>query len=172
MAKYLLDTVHYSGSGKILFMGNDPREDYLRACTFIGLKELLGDRIIDFPKIEYMYKSYTEDVSNLYGLGFTYTKVIDDIPVDRSNIEHRILATEFDLVIYPSVHRDLYLNEFVRRFYRPDQVIYMCCEDLHECEYLSLPIFFLREFEGNESAANIISSQSWELERRPPATGD
>jgi hypothetical protein len=146
IGKYLLETIHYSGSGKILYLTSDVAPDYLRCCTLIGLKELLGNRIVDYPKIEHIYKSYSGNVQNLYGKGFTYTKVVDDVPIDRENIEEQILRHDFDLIIYGSVHRGTPYHELVQWVYEPDQIIYLCGEDDHRCPYTHLPHLFLREF--------------------------
>ena len=148
MAAYLLKKINYSGSGKILFLSNDVSPDYMRCCTLGGLKELLGDRVVDVPKIEHIYKSYSGDVKQLYGKGFSYTKTIEDLPVDRDNIERRIRSREFDLVIYGSVHRGLRFHDLVNNSYSPDKIVYICGEDYHRCPYTYLNHLFLREFEA------------------------
>src|SRR5579862_5558247 len=94
MAQYILDTVHYTGTGKILYLSNDEDPDYLRCITLVGFKELLGDRVVDVPKIQHIYKSYPGDIKRLYGKGFTYTKNVEDLPIDRENIEERIRNKE------------------------------------------------------------------------------
>ena len=144
-AKTILDTVHYSGSGKILYLSNDVGPDYLRCCTLIGFKELLGDRVVDVPKIEHIYTSYPFDEHLLYGHGFTYTKVAPDLPVDRENIEERIRNKEFDLILYGSVHRGCPFHNLVRQQYPAEQILYLCGEDNHKCEYTHYPNLFLRE---------------------------
>jgi hypothetical protein len=148
MAAYLLDTMHYTGTGKILFLSNDPGCDYTRCVTLGGLKQLLGERVIDVPKIEHIYKSYAGNIKELYGKGFSYTRVVEDFPVDRENIEERIKNKEFDLVIYGSVHRGLRYYDLVRQTYEEDKIIYICGEDNHKCEYAHLPHLFLREFDA------------------------
>ena len=148
MAAYLLGKINYSGRGKILFLSNSVAPDYMRCSTLAGLKELLGDRIVDVPKIEHIYKNYSGKVEQLDGKGFSYTKTIEDIPVDRSNIEQRIRNGEFDLIIYGSVHRGLRFHGLVVRSYSPDKIIYLCGEDAHRCTYTHSRHLFLREFEA------------------------
>lgn len=150
MAEYLLETINYSGSGKILFLSNDVSPDYMRCCMLAGLKELLGDRIIDFPKIDHIYTSYL-DAHHLYGKGFSYTQIVDDIPVDRENIEQRIRNKEFDIVIYGSVHRGLRFHNLVRQTYDVEKIVYICGEDDHQCIYSHFPNLFLREFDAYTS---------------------
>lgn len=149
MAQYILDTLHYSGKGKILYLSDDVYTDYLRCLTLIGFKDLLQDRIVDVPKIEHIYQSYSGDISTLYGKGFTYAKNVEDLPVDRENIEERIRNREFDLIIYGSVHRGLRYHDLVREVYHPDEIAYLCGEDEQKCGYIHYHNLFLREFGGN-----------------------
>lgn len=148
MANYLLKTVKYSGQGKVLFLSRDPSPDYLRCITLIGLKEVLGNRVVDVPKIEHIYKSYTGNIQNLYGRGMTYTKIIEDLPIDRRDIGQRIENKEFDLIIYGAVHRGMPYYDLALQCYEPEKIVYLCGEDLHICQYTHLQNFFLREFEA------------------------
>lgn len=148
MANYVLTTSGYSGEGKILFLSNDINPDYMRCCLLEGLKQNLGTRVVDVPKIPHIYKSYTGDIKRLYGRGFSYSKLLDDLPVDRENIEQRIKDKEFDLIIYGSVHRGLRHLELVQSVYPQDKIIYICGEDEHVCEYAPhCKNFFLREIQ-------------------------
>ena len=151
MGEYILNTIHYSGNGTILFLGYDTAPDYMRCLSLIGLKEILGDRVIDVPKIEHIYKNYIR-AELLYGKGFTYTRILDDLPIHRENIEERIENKEFDLIIYGSVHRGLLYHDLVCQTYEPEEIVYLCGEDFHHCEYMNFihsSPFFLREFERN-----------------------
>lgn len=154
MASTLLERINYSGFGKILYLSEDTEPDYLRCMTLIGLKELLGSQVVDFPKIPHIYRSFG-DVSSLYGKGMTYSKVVDDLPVDRSRIEERIHRREFEFIIYGSVHRGLPFINLVTQKYPPAKIVYLCGEDRHEsyienqheCHFVHLRNLFLREFE-------------------------
>lgn len=148
MANYVLSKVNYSGQGKVLYLSSDPSPDYLRCIMLIGLKQLLQDRVVDIPKIKHIYKSYNKEIRNLYGKGMTYTRIIDDLPVDRDNIEQRILNKEFDLIIYGSVHRGLPFYDQVLHTYEQEKIIYFCGEDFHSCPYIHYNNFFLREFQA------------------------
>jgi hypothetical protein len=148
MAAYLLNQVNYSGSGKILFLSNDVGPDYMRCCMLAGLKQLLGNRVVDFPKIDHIYTSYDKDIKQLYGKGISYTRIVEDLPIDREDIEERIKNREFDLIIYGSVHRGLRFHDLVLQMYSQDEIVYICGEDHHRCEYVHLPHLFLREFDA------------------------
>lgn len=148
IAQYVLNTVQYSGSGKILFLSCDLAPDYMRCCLLAGLKELLGPLVVDWPKIPHIYTDYTGDLLKLYGKGMSYTRLVEDYPVYRDNIAERIRNKEFEIIIYGSVHRGLLFHDLVRRCYPPEKVAYVCGEDFHHCEYASWPHLFLREFEA------------------------
>lgn len=145
MAQYLLETMNYQG-GSILFLTYTNAPDYLPDSLLAGLKELLGEKLIDIPKIEYLYKTYQMDTKQLYGKGFTYSKIISDDATDRAHIEERIANKEFELIIYGSVHRGLLYHDLVKKVYPTEKVFYVCGEDCHNCQYRNLPNLFLREF--------------------------
>jgi hypothetical protein len=148
MAEYILEESIYTGLGSILFLSGNANEDYLSALTLIGLKELRGEGVIDQPKIEYVYKSYPNDIKKLYGKGISYSKIIDDIYIDRNRIEERIMNREFELIIYASVHRGTpYLN-LVKKCYPANRIIYLCGEDAHDCDAAGFTNLFLREYDS------------------------
>lgn len=149
MGEYLLKKIGYSGKGKILFLSGHMMPDYQRCLTLIGLRQSLGERLIDVPKIDHLYKSFANP-EFLYGKGFTYSRILDDISINRERIEERILNHEFDLIIYGSVHRGLPFYPLVLSRYAPNEIIYICGEDTHSCTYkdaLQASPFFLRECE-------------------------
>lgn len=152
MAKYLIDKIKYQGDGKILFISYDIFTDYLRCLSLIGLKELFCDRVVDVPKISHIYTNYPLNVNDLYGMGMSYTKIIEDQDIDRTHIAERIKNHEFDLIIYGSFHRGLPYINLVQQNYPPEKIAYLCGEDLiepwqevHKCPYSYWPNFFLRE---------------------------
>ncbi len=51
---------------------------------------------MDYPKIEHIYNTYPLDIKQLYGKGMTYTKNVEDLPINRDNIAERIETKEFD----------------------------------------------------------------------------
>jgi len=147
MARYVLKTINYQGSGKILYLSLDPFPDYLRCLTLIGFKDLYGAQVVDFPKLAHIYTTCPYDKNLLYGKGISYSGFLEDLTVDRSNILERIQAKEFDLIVYGSIHRGVPFHEIVKNLYEPSKIVYICGEDDHECPYVNLPNFFLRESE-------------------------
>lgn len=149
MAQYMLDQIGYKGTGKILILFNyNPMPDYLQECMVIGLKEIYGDRIVDFPKRDYLYSNCKSDVKKIYGKGFTYSKNLIDLPINRENIVERIKKREFDLVIFPRLHYDLLYHDVVVQHYPAERIVYACGQDAHRCPYANLRNFFLREYDS------------------------
>lgn len=89
---------------KVLFV-TSPHEDYLADSLLIGLRELLGNNCIDYPKAEVLYKNHNIALDyDLYGKGFTlYSGILDDQPIDRFRIQERVVAGEFDLIIFGNI---------------------------------------------------------------------
>ncbi len=150
MGTYVLNKINYSGDGKVLFLSRDIRMDYLRCSVLIGLKLSLGDKIIDVPKVPHIYTNYSLPLRPLYGRGFTCTKIVEDLAVDRSNVEERIKNKEFELIIYGEIHRGNPYIDLVHKVYPKEKIIYFCGQDQHKCPYRSWFNLFLREFEDQK----------------------
>ena len=81
-------------------------EDYAADGVFHGLRTLLGDSAVDFPKAEYLYDTVSESArSRIRGHGFTLYGLLPDIPVDRDHCLARALGGEFDAVIFGDIWR-------------------------------------------------------------------
>lgn len=145
MAAYILKKMGYSGKGKILFLSGQPETDYLRCLTLIGLKEIAKGKVTDVIPVKHIYKNYIGDISTIYGKGMSYTRIVEDYPVNRKNIERRIQNREFELIIYGSVHRGRPYHDLVLKNYPSSKICYLCGEDAHRCEYSQYPNLFLRE---------------------------
>jgi hypothetical protein len=101
---------------KILYF-TSPAADYLSDSLFHGMRSLFGDDCIDYPKCEIMYKNYPSIIRpQVYGRGFTlYTGLLDDLEIDRYNIEEKISRGYFSLIVFSDIQRQF--GYFVR--YRP-----------------------------------------------------
>lgn len=101
---------------KILFLTTE-REDYLQDSILHGLRNLIGSDVIDYPQKKILYKPFKR--IDTYGRGFTLYNLLDNIEVDRDNIEEKLKDNIFDLVIFGSIQRQValyikykkYLNE-------------------------------------------------------------
>ena len=93
-----------SDSPRVLFL-SPRREEYLADSVFHGLRSLLGDRVVDYPKHEIMYSSCPEaSIRRARGHGFTLYGLLEDIEIDRSRTLDEIHWGEFDLVIFGAIH--------------------------------------------------------------------
>jgi hypothetical protein len=89
---------------RVLFL-SPRREEYLADSVFHGLRSLLGDRAVDYPKHEIMYRSCPEEsIRRARGHGFTLYGLLEDIEIDRSRTIDEIHWGEFDLVIFGAIH--------------------------------------------------------------------
>jgi hypothetical protein len=112
----------------ILFLSPVTRMDYQCDAAFIGLRQLYGPTVIDYPRIPHLYQDYG-DVSQLYGRGFTLTKILPEIAIDRNHVRERIFSREFDLVVYGSVQRDQSFFDLVVSKYPRERVLLIDGED-------------------------------------------
>jgi hypothetical protein len=139
IAKHILDKSGFPYVSNILYLSGCTDPDYLRCVTLHGFKELLGINCHDYPKIPHIYK-YTEiNYYNLYGKGISYTNLLD--PSFHNNdldntIEKDIINKKYDVVIYGSYHRGMPYYDLVCQIYKPNEIILMCGEDIHCCNYI------------------------------------
>jgi hypothetical protein len=91
---------------KILFITSSV-EDYLADGLLHGLRHLLGANVVDFPKADHLYSCFQHKVSHrIRGHGMTlYTDPLPDIPIDRAQIEVRLVAKEFDWIVFSAIDR-------------------------------------------------------------------
>lgn len=87
---------------KILYFGTPIAGlDYLSDTVFHGLRQLLGDSVVDAVKLDYMYNSFPEkEKHTIYGKGFTVPTRLPDIYIDRTDIVHKIISKYFDFIIF------------------------------------------------------------------------
>jgi hypothetical protein len=109
---------------KILLTRNWTHEnDYLSDMLLHGLRNI-GHEVVDDPVLWYMYKdSDIEKVQKLHGRGFTTYRTLDNITVDRTNTEDKIINQYFDLVILSRADFESPYEELILKHYGPDQLI-------------------------------------------------
>ena len=98
-AEYFLNKLKLNKNSKILMLKGQPHLNYNRECLAIGLRRILGKEFIDYPKIDFLYSNCTE-ISEAYGMGYTYGGVLEDENIDRENIEEKIKNKYYDYIIY------------------------------------------------------------------------
>lgn len=76
-AEYLIEFSRLS-SDRVLFLDKAlaSRTDYLSAFSFIGLSEVLGDRLVAAFEPSYLFDDFPDGTSSMYGRGFGYSKTI------------------------------------------------------------------------------------------------
>jgi len=114
-------------------------EDYLQDLLLIGLRNICGKEVVDFPKKEVMYNTCEIPDEELYGRGFTVWKKLEDIEVDRTRIWERLDQGEFELVIFSSVWRQQnFLQKFQREgLWRKSKLVFIDGEDAGVQEKMS-----------------------------------
>lgn len=142
MSKYILEKININtkelNNLNILFLSRDTNPDYLRCVTLHGFKMLLGNRCHDYPKIPHIYKSDNINYKKLYGKGITYTNLLDSTlhNDDLDNkIEETIKNKYYNIIIYGSYHRGMPFLNIVNEIYKPNEIILLCGEDIHHCNY-------------------------------------
>jgi hypothetical protein len=131
---------------RVLFL-TARREDYLADGVFHGLRSLLGDRAVDYPKHEMMYRSPSADAvqSRIRGGGFTLYGLLDDIPMDRSRSLEEARYGEFDLVILANIKESFGLFvEMYRDLDLPDTKLAVLDGDDHPSIYPYRKAWWLR----------------------------
>lgn len=125
---------------RILYITIADLPDYQNDMVFHGLRTLYGKDCVDSNEMWYMYADLKEKYWNLrapnngksYGNGFTMCGTLNNVSVDRSNLEEKIRDKHFDKIIYGSVHRcQDYLNT-VLEHYTKNNIIFIDGEDHSE----------------------------------------
>lgn len=138
ISKYILLTTSFQNVSKILYLSGDINPDYLRCLTLHGFKKTFGFNCHDYPKVPHIYKSNNINYKNLYGKGFTYTNLLEsslhDDNLDKTIIED-INNKYYDIIIYGSYHRGMPYYDLICKIYKPNEIILLCGEDIHCCNY-------------------------------------
>jgi hypothetical protein len=149
-------------SGKKVLFLTTPSEDYLQDSLLYGLRQILGDKCIDYPKKDIVYKSCPIPKSQLYGRGFSIWKLLPDIdPALREDVLERILDREFDRIIFGRIwrQRDLFDWAFgsALNFSKHLRYAFLDGEDGHDIlmKPLSHGLYFKREYFGDKPGSNI-----------------
>jgi hypothetical protein len=126
---------------KILYLSGNTSPDYLRCLTLHGFKILFGNNCHYFPKIPHIYKSNNIKYKKIYGKGITYTNLLEQNLHNNdldSTIYENIINKYYDIIIYGSYHRGMPYYELISKIYKPNEIILLCGEDIHCCNYDTL----------------------------------
>ncbi len=139
MAEYVLEKAGKKDVTRVLFLSERTDPDYLRCLTLHGFKTLLGAGCHDYPKIPHIYKDAGIAYDQLYGRGMTYTNLLDaelHTSAMDAQVEENIRRHVYDVVIYGSYHRGMPYYNLVQSVYAPQDIVLLCGEDLHRCNYM------------------------------------
>jgi hypothetical protein len=105
--------------------------DYLSDSLLHGLRSLLGASVVDYPKADRLYRTFPAAArSQLYGKGFTLYGLLDEIPIEREDIEGKIRGNFFDLVLFGSIWRNWKVYKDLSGSLTPDRTILVDGEDM------------------------------------------
>jgi len=158
---------------KILFIGNNAvLPDYLHDSVFHGLRELGGDSVIDANKLWYLYKDSNlfndENFENirkpLHGWGYTYGANLENLHIDRTDIDIKIKNLHFDLIIFGICRGDFRNNE--KAIYDRDALLNIALET-----YPSNKLIFLDGSDGQDIKRNDLLNKGLYFKRENTGTG-
>jgi hypothetical protein len=130
----------------ILFLSLAVGCDYQCDMVFHGLRSILGQCVVDYPHLLYMYSDY-QRIEHLYGRGFTLYGLLDPIPIDRTYIREKIRDHYFDLIIYGSIHRYQQHLDLVLAHYKKHEILFIDGEDQSHVlyDFPKAGLYFKRE---------------------------
>ncbi len=138
VGEYIIDKIGKKNIKKILYLSEDTNPDYLRCLTLHGLKTIFHQEVHDFPPIPHIYKIKDYSYKELYGKGMTYTNLLEisEHNFDKDNsIFEDIEKHKYDIIIYGSYHRGLPFWDKVNQHYQKNEIVLLCGEDEHCCDY-------------------------------------
>lgn len=117
---------------KVLII-QSPYGEYLQDSVFLGFKDLFGADVESFRESGYLYKNYEFNRNSLWGMGFTYTNILDpELSVIERNPIEKIKDNYYDLIIYSNVSREKTFLDEVLKITGGKNVIMVNVEDMHQ----------------------------------------
>lgn len=119
---------------KILYITTaNPRAqgDFLEVSIFHGLRTIMGDDCVDYPRKKVMYHDWSDTPqSELHGQGFTlYTQKLNDLSFSRDTIDY----SKFDFVLFGTLGQyDGYpTHEEIIKHYDKSRIWYLDGHDIY-----------------------------------------
>lgn len=91
---------------------DEEKADYQSDLSLIGLRQLFEENIIDYPQKKHLYTNYEGDSTKLWGKGFSNSKLLEDIKIDRDDLVNKKNNNYFSHIIY-SVHHTIHHNPII-----------------------------------------------------------
>ena len=134
---YFMDKIGFQPNNVLLIMGNCGI-NYTRETFWIGMKRYIqqqGGSAVEYPKMDFMYDTYSEPNKQLYGNGFTYSRKLKDdyVGFSQDGIIDKIKNKFFDLIIYGKVGPDeghegslpMLFWEHVHKRYTRNEIVFL-----------------------------------------------
>jgi len=147
---------------KILMTKSWNEPEYLDDGLLHGLRSIFGAEVVEYPRMWHMYADSfgigKQDLSTICARGFTYYGRMEDLTVDRTDIEHKIIAGYFDIIImhswYPSP-----LHDVIMQYTPKKKIAWMDGRDETEIldSFISSGRYFKRELISNRTDVSPIS---------------
>ncbi len=115
---------------------------------------LYGSELVDYPKKEVMYKGWNaRPHTEMYGRLFTIWRTLDDIPVDRTDIDSRLRKNYYDIIIFGSIERTLPFYRFYLPYLKFNKTILLDGEDRRAFNpaFARKFLYFKRELQSKAS---------------------
>ena len=105
---------------KILYIASNEREDFMADTIFNGLRSLFGSDVTDLHHLWHMSKNVKKSslIHRFHGRGFTLSSTLDDIKIDRTDIDNKIKTRYFDLIVYGAIYRCVDKLDLVQHKYQ------------------------------------------------------
>jgi hypothetical protein len=114
---------------RILFL-TSTTADYLADGVLHGLRTLHGADVVDYPKCEPLYQNCPrKSFDRVRGHGFTLYGLLEDLEIDRWDVETRLRRGDFDRIIFGNICRTYGLFVEWRKWLPPENTILLDGED-------------------------------------------
>jgi len=123
IARWFLDRNNLDHTATVLFIADTKKICYSTELLCHGLRQELGPRLVDIPKLDYLYKSFPpSSYGKLYGHGYGYAGLLPDIDINRGDLKNRLKKSTFDLVVFAQIDRASALLPIVRKQMPPERI--------------------------------------------------
>jgi hypothetical protein len=141
---------------KILMTKSWNEPEYLDDGLLHGLRTIFGSDVVEYPRMWHMYADSfgfgKKDLSSIAARGFTYYGKMEDHTVDRTDLETKIAAGYFDIIImhswYPSPLHDIIMSTTPAK-----KIVWLDGRDETKIleNFIGTGIYFKRELTQNRS---------------------
>ena len=117
---------------KILYIASNKREDFMADTIFHGLRSLFGSDVTDLHHLWHMSKNVDKNslIHKFHGRGFTLSGTLDDIEIDRTDIDNKIKNRYFDFIVYGAIYRCVDKLDLVLQYYTKNKIIFIDGDDV------------------------------------------